>query len=126
MSKKTALRDTILNYFPFDFLTLLFAFLFGALPAGLDGAGFFLEAAGFVDFGLAAVFAFFAADECRGFEGEATGAGALSTFGVTAAGAAGGADCTGAAIACCHPGVNISNRSRETELARRQCGQTAS
>ena len=85
----------------------------------MAGADFVLEAAGF---------AFFAADECLGFEGEATGAGALSTFGVTASGAdgVGGADSTGTAIACCQPGVNISNRSRETELARRQRGQTAS
>lgn len=148
-------------------MTALFAFFFGAFFAGLEGADFVLEAAGFLDFGLAAAFAFFAADECLGFEGKATGAGVLLTFGVTAVGAAGGAadctgtlstfgvtavgtaggadcagvlsafgitavgaaggaDCTGAAIACCHPGVNISNLSRETELARRQCGQIAS
>ena len=103
----------MLNYFPFDFFAGLFAFL--------AGADFVLEAAGF-----AAVAAFLAADECLGFEGEAAGAGALSTFGVAATGAAGGADSAGAAMACCHPGVNISNRSRETELARRQRGQTAS
>ncbi|MBI3340528.1 MAG: hypothetical protein HY022_10405 [Chloroflexi bacterium] len=126
MSKKTALTDTVLNYFPFDFLTAPFTFLFEVLLAGLDGAGFVLEAAGFAAFGLAAAFAFFAADECLGFEGETIGAGALSIFGVTAAGASGGADCAGTAIACCQPGVNISNRSRETEFARRQRGQYAS
>ena len=103
----------MLNYFPFDFLSALFALL-----AGTD---FVLEAAGFV-----VVTAFLAADECLGFDGEVAGAGASSTFGVAATGAAGGADSTGAAMACCHPGVNISNRSRETELARRQRGQIAS
>ena len=96
------------------------------LLAVLAGADFVLATVAFAGFDFVAVAAFPAADECLGLEAEAAGAGALSTFGVAATGAGCGADSTGTAMACCHPGVNISSRSREMELAWRQRGQTAS